>query len=128
VAVHGLFDVEEMSLAGVPLPPSDAKRWRRVAVRRNGINVYETSGEVDRYRSAKFIAGPGQLALSESADVMHERRALLELREEDEGPQHVVLEGEWYGAPLRAHLRRTERGFPLMTRGFHWINDTSYYR
>jgi hypothetical protein len=41
----------------------------------------------------------------------------------------LILEGDADGYHLRLHLRRRDLGtFPLVGRGFHWVQDNSYLR
>lgn len=42
---------------------------------------------------------------------------------------HLVLEGEADGCHLRLHLRRRDLGtFPLVSRGFRWVQEDSSLR
>ncbi len=44
-------------------------------------------------------------------------------------PDHLLLRGAIGGAPVQIRLVRADPGsFPLMARGFHWVNETPYNR
>ena len=44
-----------------------------------------------------------------------------------ERPGHVLVEGTFESAPIVALLRKEPDGL-LLSRGFHWINETPFSR
>jgi hypothetical protein len=127
-SVRDLFDVEEMTIDGVPqLPvPANASRWRRVWIRAKAIRVYWMDGRSEIYVASDEIKGPATLVLRLATDNKGVQRARLDLRQDGAG---YVLSGDFEGKKVHAHLTMLPREKSLlMTRGFRWINDVPFNR
>ena len=135
--LHGIWDAEEFAIDGKILPPllTDQRRWRRVIVEDRDtkfcqVDVQTMTGsddrrqaEVDRTkRVIRATKGP-----AESLDPLEFIYTLPE-------PKLLILEGvssDTHGkkVKIRAKLRRfDEAQFPLLNRGFHWINEAPFNR
>jgi hypothetical protein len=42
--------------------------------------------------------------------------------------EQLIWEGTWDGKPFKAKLKKTEKKFLLLDRGFNWINEVPYHR
>ncbi len=116
-ALYGAFEVEA-SVSGPALSP-DA--WRRVFVNRHQQLFVELADHTLR-RFAIEAAGQATLVLTEE-----DRRFKLAYARPDD--DHLLLKGRLENQPFELHLRKLpERDFPLMRRGFHWINEFPYNR
>lgn len=106
--LYGLYDVE-----------SGPANWRKVAVSfPTAINVRTTEDKVlsfgTRYDKDK------------DAVTLNNKDRLTWSRPD---PDHVVLEGTLYDAPATVRLRRIDTSkLLLLSRGFHWINETPLNR
>jgi hypothetical protein len=128
LGVRDLFDVEEMTIDGVPQPPvpANGSRWRRVWIRAKAIRVYWMDGRSEIYVASDEIKGPMTLVLRLATDNKGVQRARLDLRQDGAG---YVLAGDFEGKRVHAHLTTMPREKSLlMTRGFHWINDVPFNR
>jgi hypothetical protein len=125
-AIRSVFDVEEMAVDGKVLPPADATRWRRLGILRRGIEINWPDGRSERYWAAGEITGATMLELRRLTDAPGVRRGRMDLRHEGD---KLVLEGEFEGRRVRARLSKMVVGESLlMTRGFHWINESPFNR
>ncbi len=137
--LYGLYEVTDLTRDGAPVPAliTDTTRWRQIV-----IDHGFTRTETDFKRVTKLIARfmDGRLAgyvadidvdqhtidlktqsLSPMEDKDPVRSSLLYSEPE---PGTLVLEGLVDGKRVRATLRRRDRdSFPLLNRGFHWINE-----
>lgn len=108
--LHGVYDVESYTIDGVEL--RDAQRWRRVIFEGGGATIRAESDESTWYRAeiddaARTVALTLRGGSRETYAVSRPAADRLVL---DVAHVHVVL-----------RLRTGE--FPLMTRGFHWIQE-----
>jgi hypothetical protein len=121
----GAYTVEELKVAAA-IARED--RWARVAIRNKFITVIGEDG------SARTL----EMGLDLTNRLIHVTRpeqdgkapetiALLDYQVLDE--QHLSLTGKLGGQPASMTLRKLGNDtFPLLTRGFHWINEFPYSR
>jgi hypothetical protein len=136
--LHGIWDIEQFELDGqiVPQLLTDSRIWRRVVIESRGsaescqMNIQTTKApgdsrraEVDPARQTiRVVKRPDEVA-----DPFHCTYVLAE-------PDRLMLEGtirkhEGREAKVRASLRRfDESSYPLLSRGFHWINESPFSR
>lgn len=92
-----------------------------------------------RYRGVDYIvveqANGKTTSFSETMDFSHAIHFLgkqdSELQWIQSAPDKVTLEGTWAGRPaqLTMHTQTAaSKEFPLMTRGFHWVQETPFNR
>jgi hypothetical protein len=122
---YGIWTVEELEVDGVARPPllTDAARWRRVLFEYPGyIRVQLMDGSQSDYG---LILGKRRLALTKDDDKTW--RPSLAYKETQ--PGLLALDGTMDGRKTRLTLRREdESSYRLVSRGFHWINETPFNR
>jgi len=120
---YGIWTVEELEVDGVARPPllTDATRWRRVLF------------EYPEYISVKLMDG----SRSDYGLILGKRRLTLTNSDKktwrpsfaykETQPGLLALDGTMDGRKTRLTLRREdERSYRLISRGFHWINETPF--
>ncbi len=121
---YGIWTVEEFSVDGVARPPltTDATRWRRVLFEFPGyLSVQLMDGSRKAYG---LVLGKRRLTL-QSDD--KSGRSSFAYRETP--PGLLALAGTLEGRPTRLTLRREdESAYRLVSRGFHWIQETPFNR
>jgi len=123
---HGTYQVEAIDRDGqaLPLLITDAGRWRWVVVGRYGrVTIKHMNDTVQRF-TMRDEPEKKTVTLKSRDDT-----STLELAYSQIDPDHLVLEGRIGGEALRVRLRRfDESRFLLVSRGFHWINETPFNR
>jgi uncharacterized membrane protein YphA (DoxX/SURF4 family) len=125
--LRGVWNVDEFQIDGKTRPPllTDADRWRRVVFDYPSMVSIQLMSN-SRVRHALFL-DPDQrtLALMNREHPSWNTKLRYELPE----PDHLVIQGNYGGHPMRADLRRTsDSDFLLVNRGFHWINEYPFNR
>lgn len=125
---YGLYRVERIvrDEREIPLLVSDATLWRRVAVDDFGGWLIMTVRTMDE-RTRRFVveARPTEGALALTAREA-EKPVPVTFRYRWAETDRLVLEGPWDGQHLAVELRREPSEHLLLSRGFHWINETPY--
>jgi hypothetical protein len=123
--IFGSYEVEEFVRAGKAVPPvaTDASRWSQMSS--FGAHLLRV----------KSMAGPKLLF-----NATYSRNTLILSKFGTVGqagaftwsrpdPQHIFLQGTFDKLPLAVKLREIPaRRYPLMTRGFHWIQEFPFNR
>ena len=124
--LYGIWEVEELALNGETRPPllTDASRWRHVIFdSRRFVSILPMDGSRERYR-LELDSTARTLTLTKTGDPQWKSEISYERPE----PGLLLLHGTFDGQPLHARLRRDDREFLLVTRGFHWINERPFNR
>jgi len=123
----GVWEVESFVAGGVEHPPltTDPVRWRAVSVTRNGrLIVVMMDGTMRRFNLTQENGGT-RLVLK-SVENPEQQASLLVTA--DEGDT-LTLAGPVNDVDLVLALRRRELAdFPLVARGFHWVNEFPHNR
>jgi hypothetical protein len=125
--LYGIWAVDELEADGAARPPllSDAKRWRRVVFDYPGYAVVQLMDGTRAYYG--LTLGKRKLAL-ESWDKESEKKR-IHLAYQEIQPGVLTMEGALDGHASRLKLRReSESSYRLVSRGFHWINETPFNR
>ncbi len=126
-ALYGLYEVGELSLAGVEKPPllTDGGRWRYLIFDKPEVLAIEhIDGSLSNYRMSY---DPVQRAVRVSVPGQAADGSVLRLSSVD--GKMTGVEGTWAGEPIRATLRPLDRSsFTLVNRGFHWISESIFVR
>jgi len=124
--LYGIFEVDEVVKNGVVQPPllTDGTRWRRFATAPNGALVRLATDSMVRYGlttdSVKHLA-----TLGNSPD----STKWLRLSYTFSDSMHLALSGRIGPDAVTMKLhRRPESTYLLVSRGFHWVNQTPYFR
>src|SRR5262249_47764318 len=121
-ALHGIWNVEEFTLAGreLPLKADDPERWRRVILDYPGMIAVQALNDSGVRYLLKQDMEKKTLELSSRDNPTW--KSMLSYQQPD--ADVLVLDGSFNGQPLHVKLRHTEpRSFLLTSRGFHWINE-----
>jgi hypothetical protein len=122
---YGVWTVEDFVVDGVARPPllTDATRWHRALFE---YPEYLSFQRMDGSRSNYGLTlGQRRLSLTKLDDAAW--RAIFAYQETR--PGLLALDGTMDGHPTRLTLRRQdESSFPLVSRGFHWINERPFNR
>lgn len=125
--LYGVWNVEEFVADGEVRPPllTDATRWRRVVFDRADLAEIQMMSGPRQFYGAKIDLRRGGLALLRSDDSNGVN--ILSCRQVE--PGLLAVEGRFAGRTIRVRLRRqNDSAFPLVSRGFHWINEVPYSR
>lgn len=117
----GIYDVTTFSRNGVAQPPllTDSTQWRRVVVNEYGTVSVLTMDDRRLYSRAPVMETSATLTLGYSREDEPLAFSFLRL-----GPKGIRIEGEVDGAKIDVVARRRGKPeFPLLTRGFHWVNE-----
>ena len=124
--LYGIWEVEELAVDGAvrPLLVTDETLWRRLVFEWPGaIGIqYAHETEVREYE-LRLDPGPHLFTLC----CEPEWKAAISFKQV--GPDVLALEGTVNGKQIRGRFRRMAASrFPLLSRGFHWINEWPYNR
>jgi len=125
--LYGAWNVAEMSIDGVTHPPliTDTDRWRRVLFNRPDIVVFQGMNDVFVLRGADFNMTDRSLALTGLEDNAPAGR----LSFDRPAPDRLTLEGEMDGHRIAMRLQRFDHTtLPLLSRGFHWVQEAPFNR
>jgi hypothetical protein len=147
--LYGIWRVDEFTADGEVRSPllTDTLRWQRVIVSSpQTVTIQEMDGQLSPYAAAvdttksTLSLKPIRAALASSPwwnewqstpvtwDTTDSRwRGATRLSYRLPEPEAMVVEGLMNGHRLRVALRKEDRRFILMTRGFHWINEDQFY-
>ncbi len=122
---YGVWTVEEFAVDGVARPPllTDATRWHRVVFEEpEYLSLQGMDGSRSNYG---LLLGKRRLTLTKLDDAAW--RATFAYQETR--PGRLALDGTMDGRPTRLTLRREDEStYPLVSRGFHWINERPFNR
>ena len=128
--LYGIWNVEKLNENGHNRPPlaTDSSRWWKVAISNTGSTfaVRTMSDSFVRYRAKLDDAGK-VLTLSEGNAPFNDNtpgvRYTFAVSQSDAAPIELKSNS------LELTLRRLDpHTYPLLTRGFHWINELPYNR
>jgi hypothetical protein len=124
--LYGIYEVSSFVRNGDTLPPlaTDSVRWRRMVFSQYSAAPFAMNDSVVRYDYETDTTAHTVTLVSRVDSTL---RYLLAFERPDSG--HLVLSGAWLGDSIHVHLvRRDEKDFLLLNRGFHWINEEPYNR
>lgn len=126
-ALYGIWDVDEFCVDGQPHPPltTDEQRWRRIIVdSADVVTIQRMDDSLDAYAATIDMAG-GSITLSKITDT--QRTMTLSLQRP--GDDLLTLEGMVDSREVRVRLRRLDlTRFPLVGRGFKWVQESAYWQ
>ncbi|WP_406003850.1 DoxX family protein [Streptomyces sp. NBC_00829] len=126
-ALYGIWNVDEFSIDGVRNPPltTDKQRWRRVVIDSADIvTIQRMDDSLDGHIAAIDMNGHS-ITLLKMADPTWKATLTLQRPADD----LLTLDGEVDGNLLHLRLHRLDLDtFPLVRRGFHWVQENAYMR
>lgn len=125
--LYGLYQVNEFVLAGVTRPPliTDSIRWRYVVLDApNTIVIKQMDETLATYRMT-YDAQRQEIHFTSTPEAPGE--SVLKVSRPD--GNEMDLNGTFLGSAVQARLTRVDASsFTLVSRGFHWISETSFLR
>lgn len=125
--LYGLWNVEELEVDGQLRPSllTDEDRWRRLIFDRPDWLVIQLTSDARARYQLQLDAEKRVLSLTKRSDPNWH----AELRYQQNDKDQMSLEGTFGAQKVRAKLRHADASqFPLVNRGFHWINEFPYNR
>jgi hypothetical protein len=121
--LYGIWSVEEFMADGEPRAAlvTDDVRWQSLIFERYRpwVTLRKMSGEGLRYILALDLA-KRKFTLHKFEDPNWKADLAIDQQE----PDLIVLDGQMDGHKIQAKMRRQpERTYPILNRGFHWINE-----
>jgi hypothetical protein len=127
---YGIWEVDTFVEAGEPRPLQfgDATVWRRLIVTEDGsLSVQTADDVVVQWRTTDRTADR-TLELTGTRYPRDPRRR-AKLRYDEQGSEHLTVEGIYDGRAVQATLHRVAMPqFELLTHPFHWINEYHHNR
>ena len=127
--LEGLYEVESFRRNGVEVPPlvTDGSRWRDMMVYQRVVAAHGMDDK-DKFFGYQADLVKGTLDLLDRSTPEPPKVPEGSFRLSWPGPAHLLLQGTFDGAPLEVLLKKKDASdFPLMKRGFHWINEFPYH-
>jgi hypothetical protein len=123
-APYGQYDVESFTLNGQETPGSAERRWQSVEIQQDQFRVRMMDGSRHAFQ-AESGGSAESVRLSENA---HPDQAYKLTFSRPDG-EHLVMEGTLNDDSLAVKMRTLDASkFPLLHRGFHWIQENPYNR
>jgi hypothetical protein len=124
--LYGVWNVDDLEIAGKvrPLSLEDETRWRRVIFSGPGQASIQLMNNARLRYNLTLDKAKGTLEFAKRQDP----RQTFTLTYRQPGPGLLTLEGqtqEHETVKARLHWTKTS-SFPLLSRGFHWINEFPY--
>lgn len=131
IPLYGLYEVESFKRQGQELSFKDAGRWDKLVVEWPGYATVKLSSGLNKVINFAPALGKRQISVSDPLakrpkDPQDLRNYPLTFRLRHQG---FVIQGSLAGAPVEITLKQLDdKDFPLLKRGFHWINEYPYNR
>lgn len=128
--MYGIYEVEEFIRDNDTIVPNlnDTTYWRYLVVDKYNANIFGM--KTSSYDDLTYYLY--------KADTIKKEVALLQYNDSTEvgklnytktDGNHFIFEGQVNNRQLKLHtIRKLEKDFPLMNRGFHWVNEYPYNR
>lgn len=130
-AMYGIYEVEDFILNNDTLVPSlnDTIRWRYLVVEKGEqVNIFNMKSA--NYNELQFLLPKVDTQKKEISLLSYQDSTqIAKLKYIKTDNKHYTFTGTFKGDSLKLHtIRKDENDFPLMNRGFHWINEYPYNR
>ena len=125
--LYGIWDVEEMQIGGITVPPlvTDLERFRRVVFDRPNTIAFQGMDDTFVSYGARIDTAGQSVVLTSGAAGDTRGRFTFE----QPAPDRLILNGEVEGRKMRMQLRLMDRDdFLLVSRGFHWVQEYPFNR
>ena len=119
-AIAGIWEVEEFTRDGKPLPPltTDKTRWRWVLIDRAWLTIVAMDDSQREFNTQYDNAG-ASITLTAQKDKSD--RLVVSFQRVDEGT--LILTGALAGRPITVRLRRHDASKLRLNQGFRWTSD-----
>jgi hypothetical protein len=139
--LHGIYLVEAFSRDGEVVPPllTEASRWKRFVVDREGAasiqlmdgTLERTGFKVDSAAKKATLSTYRRFAQMNVTLVPEPKPAdpTFDWTYDQPSTDVLVMEGDWEGHRVAVKMRASDpKGFLLVQRGFHWVNEVPFNR
>ena len=120
-ALYGIWDVDQFTIDNQTHPPllTDDDRWHRIVFDHTNLMVLEHMNDARAYFTAAIDTTKHTLALIQRG--AKDKSTFTFTRP---APDQLILDGDLTGhkAHLQLRLEDTQK-FPLLGRGFHWVQE-----
>lgn len=128
--LYGIYEVEEFILNNDTVAPmlNDTIRWRYLVFEKYYTNVFNM--KTKHYDELQYFTTKTDTLKKEVLFLRSSDSAQVgKLYYKKTGSNRYMFNGIFNNDSLKLHTIRTdEKDFPLMNRGFHWINEYPYNR
>jgi hypothetical protein len=124
--LYGFYDVSSFMRNGRTLPPSllEPRRWRTLTIgTREELSIRLMDDAMLRFQ-VKDDPEKRRFTFTKP----HEKTELGVLTYAEPVGGELLLSGTLQGDPVEVRLQKTERTFPLIDRGFHWVSEAPFNR
>ena len=121
--IEGAYEVERFTENGTEVPPSVESRWRKVGIGKSRLGVRRMDDSTDRYR-LEHDSKNRTLTLWPDTSAVHDTLGYAW-----SDSTHLAVAGVFRGDSIHVHLRKVApSSFPLLSRGFRWVNEMPFNR
>ena len=130
--LYGVWNVTSMTTDSVDRPPllTDNERWRRVVIDRPVFGKPSFYMIAFQRMDDSFAWYQSQIDVNaKTLTLTHDDNSGWTgvFTYEQPSPQQLILDGQWDGKPVHIQLDLFPRvQFPLVSRGFHWVQEYPY--
>ncbi|MBB5031615.1 hypothetical protein [Prosthecobacter vanneervenii] len=132
--LEGVWKVDEFRLGGEVLPPlaTDGRRWSHLILQHysNGDTnaVCQLMTGKEEWHAARLDLGANRLSFKSSGSEAKKKPAVDFALKQDSSTQ-ITLNGNLLDKPVSIKMHRLpDKDFMLISRGFHWINESPFIR
>jgi hypothetical protein len=123
--LYGLYKVESFVKNKDTLPPltTDTTRWSKFWISYPGGITIKLMNDSIKYFPAITDTAKHRIVVNNAADTVR----VYTLNYTFEKPDILVLKGNWKQDSISVRLHKMDpKNFPLLKRGFHWINEVPF--
>ncbi|SHM50361.1 hypothetical protein [Mucilaginibacter sp. OK098] len=120
--LYGIYNVESFIKNKDTLPPitTDTLRWSKLMISYADNAQIKFMNDSMKYYSFKPDTIKHTITASTYADTLHKFNLTYTLQK----PDLMILKGAWKKDSVSIRLRKMDpKNFPLLKRGFHWVNE-----
>lgn len=125
--LYGIYSVETFIKNKDTLPPltTDTTRWSKFWISYAGGITIKLMNDSLKYYQAKTDTTEKRIVVNNPADTVR----VYTLHYSMEKPGIMILKGDWKQDSVYIKMHKLNPGdFPLLKRGFHWVNEYPYNR
>jgi len=124
--LYGFYNVETFVKHNDTLPvlTSDTLRWNKLVISYPGFAGVKLMNGHSKYYSFQPDTATKKIVMYDYRDTTRKFYFTYSSPEKS----LLLLQGTWFGDSVHMRMRNDSSGFPLATRGFHWINEYPFNR
>jgi uncharacterized membrane protein YphA (DoxX/SURF4 family) len=126
-ALYGIWDVQELSIDGQIRSPlvTDYGRWRRAVFDRTQSMALQRMDDSLAFFGCSIDAKAGTIALTKNGDKNWKAGFTFQRPAADQ----LILDGTMDRQKVHMRMQLLDRSkFMLISRGFHWVQESPFYR